>query len=488
MSFSKFKEVEKIFSSKGIYKIYVRELQEKQDNTKNQIYFGTGSVLNLLPCEIKTGSQSISISKKKSLEGKNKIEAKLDFSWFDNEGNLYNAPNAQLIFYFQYPEVRLSGFFKGCGIRADCLRRENQANYGRRILIIGIKDNAKIFALVLNQKEHPVVLDFPVLKEDKSVDIFLSHNISQSNNFKDHQDVLDFPDPKKDKSVEIFQSQNIISSNKIYASSPYDELIDRMKDICGKWHSSKRLINRNDGPIPFAGNQGCGLTLEALLGIEMNSSKKPDFKGIEIKSYKKGGSISLMTPQPDAGERSKLSFREFMNNYGWNSSNPNHHGRIVFTGPFRIGQINEKKGYDLRLKGYDNLKNKFFSDDIYVGLYRISDNQLVASWSGQKLLEHWIKKHSEALYVQYESQKITDHNGKKVQQYLYNGKCLYGRGTSIINFFNALSQSLIVYDPADEIYEDGTPKSRSQWRVNVSTFEKKMDVFYDYFEEINLKK
>ena len=74
------------------------------------------------------------------------------------------------------------------------------------------------------------------------------------------------------------------------------------------------------------------------------------------------------------------------------------------------------------------------------------------------------------------------------QQYLYNGKCLYGRGTSIINFFNALSQSLVVYDPADEIYENGTPKSRSQWRVNVSTFEKKMDVFYDYFEEINLKK
>ena len=58
---------------------------------------------------------------------------------------------------------------------------------------------------------------------------------------------------------------------------------------------------------------------------------------------------------------------------------------------------------------------------------------------------------------------------------------------SIINFFNALSQSLVVYDPADEIYENGTPKSRSQWRVNVSTFEKKMDVFYDYFEEINLK-
>jgi len=455
MPFSKFQEVEKIFSSEGIYKIYVRELQEKQDNTKNQIYFGTGSVLNLLPCEIKKGSESISKSKKKSFEGKNKIEAKLDFYWFNNKGDLYNAPNAQLIFYFQYPEVRLSGFFKGCGIRADCLRRENQANYGRRILIIGIKDNSKIVALVLNEKDHPVVLDFPDLRKDESVDIFLSHNIQ--------------------------------STNKFYSASPYEELIERMSEISGKWHASKRLINRDDGPIPFAGNQGCGLTLEALLGIEMNSSKKPDFKGIEIKSYKKGGSISLMTPQPDAGERAKLSFRDFMKEYGWNSSNPKHLGRIVFTGPFRIGQINEKKGFDLRINGFDNLKNKFFSDQIFVGLYRIRDNQLVASWSGQKLLEHWIKKHSEALYVQYESRYITNQSGKKEQQYLYNGKCLYGKGTSIINFFNALAQSLVVYDPADEIYENGTPKSRSQWRVNVSTFEKKMNVFYDYYEEINLK-
>ena len=148
-----------------------------------------------------------------------------------------------------------------------------------------------------------------------------------------------------------------------------------------------------------------------------------------------------------------------------------------FTGPFRIGQINEKKGFDLRINGFDNLKNKFLSDQIFVGLYRIRDNKLVASWSGQKLLEHWIKKHSEALYVQYESRYITNQSGKKEQQYLYNGKCLYGKGTSIINFFNALAQSLVVYDPADEIYENGTPKSRSQWRVNVSTFEKKMNVF-----------
>ena len=109
MPFSNFKEVEKIFSSVGIYKIYVRELQEKQDNTKNQIYFGTGSVLNLLLCIIKKGSESTSNSKKKSQQGQNMVEAKLHFYWFNSDGNLYNAPNAQLIFYFQFIEEVMFG-------------------------------------------------------------------------------------------------------------------------------------------------------------------------------------------------------------------------------------------------------------------------------------------------------------------------------------------------------------------------------------------
>jgi hypothetical protein len=42
------------------------------------------------------------------------------------------------------------------------------------------------------------------------------------------------------------------------------------------------------GPVPamLKADTAIGRTLETLLGIDINSSKKPDYKGIELKSYR----------------------------------------------------------------------------------------------------------------------------------------------------------------------------------------------------------
>ncbi len=56
-------------------------------------------------------------------------------------------------------------------------------------------------------------------------------------------------------------------------------------------------------PNMRAGDTGVGYTLESLLGIEANNSKKPDFKGIEIKSGRyrsgNGGQAALFSQVPD---------------------------------------------------------------------------------------------------------------------------------------------------------------------------------------------
>ena len=62
----------------------------------------------------------------------------------------------------------------------------------------------------------------------------------------------------------------------------------------------------------LAMHKGGGYTLEALLGIPRNPGSSPDKHGFEIKSYKKSGKISLMTPPPDRGIEALVSFREFM--------------------------------------------------------------------------------------------------------------------------------------------------------------------------------
>jgi hypothetical protein len=64
---------------------------------------------------------------------------------------------------------------------------------------------------------------------------------------------------------------------------------------------------------------GIGRTLESLLGIEMNSSKSPDYKGIELKSFRNSRSTrkGLFAKTPD-WELSKFKSRvEILDNFGY---------------------------------------------------------------------------------------------------------------------------------------------------------------------------
>lgn len=97
------KHLLKLFSDKNCSKVYVKRLSPN-DNSKNQVYFGGSfDVLNILPIkEISTDD-----------EGdwkRTRFKTKLDFSWIDGEAKLIKAPDAQLILYPKYPEVRFSGF------------------------------------------------------------------------------------------------------------------------------------------------------------------------------------------------------------------------------------------------------------------------------------------------------------------------------------------------------------------------------------------
>ena len=99
MGISEFREIEDLFAKNYVNQIYVKELSEKGDNEKNQIYLGKD--LSGFPGRIKERSSSNSTSKRKSEFGKNKVELLLNFSWLDKNGKKYPAPNARIINYFQ---------------------------------------------------------------------------------------------------------------------------------------------------------------------------------------------------------------------------------------------------------------------------------------------------------------------------------------------------------------------------------------------------
>jgi hypothetical protein len=84
------------------------------------------------------------------------------------------------------------------------------------------------------------------------------------------------------------------------------------------------LLNKisSKGPVPamLTADTAIGRTLETLLGIDINSSKKPDYKGIELKSYrdKKGNRKNLFAQVPDWNLSKFKSSAEILNNFGYN--------------------------------------------------------------------------------------------------------------------------------------------------------------------------
>jgi hypothetical protein len=79
-------------------------------------------------------------------------------------------------------------------------------------------------------------------------------------------------------------------------------------------------IARN-GPVPalLRADTAIGRTLEALLGININSSRKPDYKGIELKSYRDGRNNrkNLFAQVPDWEASKFKSSAEILAEFGY---------------------------------------------------------------------------------------------------------------------------------------------------------------------------
>ena len=180
MNINNLKQIETIFNSHGVSEVFIKKLSLKQDNEKNQIYLGgTNGISNLFPYKLKEGSISKSTKKSQSSPGKRIVYANLNLYWLDSRANKYNAPDAKNIIYFQYAksgEVRLSAFLKNCKAQLDCLRRDKQHIYGKRILILGFNKSGQTFGLALSERDDPIVKNFPQFKNAEFSKMIQVHN------------------------------------------------------------------------------------------------------------------------------------------------------------------------------------------------------------------------------------------------------------------------------------------------------------------------
>ncbi len=408
-----------IFITNGCGKIYIKRLSPN-DNSKNQVYFGGSfDILNILP-----------ISKIKNEEAgdwsKERFKAAINFSWIADDGNLYPAPNAQLILYPKYPEVRFSGFLSRCEKPPSNLMSQRLDG---RLLFFGISNKGVVISYVASP-------DSELTREFQSLNLQIEHGV-----FK----VLELP--------QIANNKNIL----------INELLRIHQD---GWIDSKRLDAKGN-VLPCESPNCGGYTLEAELGITPNGYSEPDFMGWEVKqfgvaNFEKINSaiITLMTPEPTDGIYKTAGAEVFIRTYGYKDKK-GRDDRLNFGGIHKIGQRHPTTNLEMKLIGYDLESQKIRSTNGRIALVDRNDVE-AASWSFSSMLLHWNRKHSQACYVPSLSDIKTE------RKYKYGNNIILGTGTNFQLFLNQMASGNIYYDPGIKMEDVSTKpkiKKRSQFRI-----------------------
>lgn len=411
----------KRFTELGAERAFCKPLAEN-DNSKQQIYLGGSlEVVQLFPI------QDISATER----GKDSTyKARLDFYWVGKDF-IERANGAQLILYPQYPEVRLSGFLRGCtrgpneALRPTPkqLRRFNNAPDGR-VLFFGITKNGKTLAYVANA-------DSPLAKE-------FHYKNSQGQ----------------------FSKENVFFNLPLLGRASKNILLEKLAEIRnGGWQPSIRL-SRTGEVIQYKARNGGGFTLEALLGIVPNSRSEPDFLGWEIKAYSQSR-ITLMTPEPDGGIYGLEGVKAFVRKFGALTKSDT----LYFTGTHRVNNRNTKTGLTLIVRGFNPVSGLI--EDVDGAVELLTDTgHCAAAWSFSNLMIGWNKKHARAAYVPYESEKIA------APAYRYFSPALLGEGTDLTYYLAGLCEGLVIFDPGSKVMESSPGvfkvKARSQFRTSVN--------------------
>jgi hypothetical protein len=423
------------FAANKVCEIYIKFLSEN-DNSKNQIYLAEEFV-QILPAN-KT-ILKVQYSKKRNAQ-EFIFHNHLSFNWLMSK-DLIPAPNAKLIFYPQYPEVRFSGFLLGSkGSPSDLLGKRTTTE---RVLFLGSDSDGNSFGAVtvLTQKlKNEIIADCLIWRE-----------------------------PKKNSESKFFYKE-------LYEDNPIVTISKAIYEIHKKgWLNSCRI--KNGEMIPYNARNGGGYTLEAHLGISPNGRAEPDFQGWEVKQHSfKTSVITLMTPDPDKGFASEGT-KEFVLKYGYKDRSGKAN-RINFGGIYRNGSDpHHLTNLKLQIYGYSDGKITDPKGSICLVDQK---NEKVAEWSFEKIMVHWTRKHFKAVFVPSE-QKIE----KGIVFYRYLNNISLGQNSKFVNFLELVEQGLIYLDPALKLESDEgkeETKTRYQFRIN----KKDIPKLYTVFQEIKL--
>jgi hypothetical protein len=411
--------------ARGVRRMLVKFLAAN-DNSKNQVYLGGDlSVVNVLPADEPVAASSGSHEEPI-------FKARVDFAWLDDQGAPHPAPNAQLILYPQYPEVRFSGFLRGASAAPSGAMASRALG---RLLILGITGDRRVIG-------YAATVDSPIAKQLKLMNL--------------EADVGVF------RIVPMTQAVSDANSR----ASLLAELcrIHRAGPIVG-WR-----LGANNERHPCSAPNCVGVTLESELGIVANSNASPDYLGWEVKAHSvarldrpHSGTVTLMTPEPSGGFYKTEGVAAFVREFGY----PDKLGRkdrLNFGGIHAVGTRTKSTGLRLVLSGYDSESSTLLRAGGELALLDDAD-RIAVSWSFAKLLGHWQRKHAKAAYVPAVRASASP------PQFRFGPEILLCEGTDFLLLLRAFADGIAFYDPGiklENASDAGNTKRRSQMRIRFS--------------------
>jgi len=409
--------------SHGATRLLVKELAPN-DNSKNQPYLAKGS--SLAGFSIIPARDVMAVDRN--------FRAAVDFAWLDEEGRAWPAPAAKVIQYRRYrpPEIRLSGFLKGCQHAPGDLM---QTRMPGRVLFLGITADGVV--------AHVVGPETPLARQ--AADVIASGQTVRVSALHE------FP-------VELGLTNE-------------DLLLRRLGEV----HDAGWIpgcLRRNDGTvIAYKAVNAGGMTLEAELGVGANSIPLPDYLGWEVKGlsardYLKpapGKALTVITVEPRGGYYAEHGVAEFLHRFGYSDRNGKP-DRLNFGGSYRFGVPVPLTQARLLVEGYHPDTGLEPGGRL---LLAMRDGTEGATWPFSDLLEHWTRKHSRAVYVPYERRTA---DGR--YEYRYAPRVMLGWQSDLQLFIHSIWEGAAYYDPACKVEgvstASPTVKARNQFRTSVA--------------------
>lgn len=210
-----------------------------------------------------------------------------------------------------------------------------------------------------------------------------------------------------------------------YADIVSEELLYRLLEFKGVW------IDTN-----LRADTAIGRQVEALLGIDMNASREPDYKGIELKSFRSQRpniKKNLFCKVPDWDISYLKSGAEIVEKYGYLSGGVKSYRNTLYC------KAPNSQSLRLNMNYPDNLleieEDRKIAEDVYK---KIAD---VAVWRLQTLHQCLLQKHHETFWIEVDSRL-----GEQGQEQFRFNKIEHTRNPNVSQFDILLEHSMITVD------------------------------------------